>query len=204
MLTWDQWDLNWNVWLNGFLKMSCASKSLQNLESPSGKGKGNSHMDGIVHLGLFTEITQRRMDLCCWWNGKWDLRKQVFSRKQRLRGEGFWISLLLEMATPWSRGEGWGERGEEGGHAMQGYNTQSANDCLTLRHSWEVIWNMSQDHSPRRERDTNLSTSPHLRLKVCSIGCWLPCTSGCVCVGSEGKSTSCHAQCPLGSPRAEG
>lgn len=99
MLTWDQWDLNWNVWLNGFLKMSCASKSLQNLESPSGKGKGNSHMDGIVHLSLFTEITQRRMDLCCWWNGKWDLRKQVFSRKQRLRGNGFWISPLLEIAT---------------------------------------------------------------------------------------------------------
>lgn len=27
-------------------------------------------------LHLFTEITQRRMDLCCQWNRKQDLRKQ--------------------------------------------------------------------------------------------------------------------------------
>ena len=75
MLTWDQWDLNWNVWLNGVLKMSHASKSLQKLQSPLGKGDrwqqwGSTHVDG--YCAPFTEIAQRRVDLCCGWNGKWD------------------------------------------------------------------------------------------------------------------------------------
>lgn len=79
MLTWDQWDLNWNVWLNGFLKMSYASKSLRKLKSPPGKVVGRRGgvliWMSIVCLTLFTEITEKRMNLYCWWNGKWDLGK---------------------------------------------------------------------------------------------------------------------------------
>ena len=73
------------MWLNGFLKKSWASKSLQKLQSTSGKascgGRGVLTWMAVVHLIFFTEVTERGMSVCCRWTGKWDLRKQDVLQK---------------------------------------------------------------------------------------------------------------------------
>ena len=41
------------MWLNGFLKMSCASESLQKLHSPSGQVGVGTHVDGYCAANPF-------------------------------------------------------------------------------------------------------------------------------------------------------
>lgn len=88
MLTWDQCDLNWNMWLNGFLKNSCACKSLQKLKSfreREGWVRRVLLWTGIVPLTLFTEMTEKRMNFVAdgMGNGIWG--NKVISRKQSER-----------------------------------------------------------------------------------------------------------------------
>lgn len=111
MLTWDQCDLNWNMWLNGFLKKSCACKSLQKLKSfreREGWVRRVLLWTGIVPLTLFTEMTEKRMNFVAdgMGNGIWG--SKVISRKQseRWRPHGMATPCVEARDRKWNREEG--------------------------------------------------------------------------------------------------
>lgn len=99
LLTWDQWDLNWNVCLNGFLKRS-APLSLQNLRLPLEKEKEVLMWFFICLCAFFLERMRKRMESCCWQDGHeiWGssvLQRRVYKAKAQQ------MHLYIHPNNPW-------------------------------------------------------------------------------------------------------
>ena len=99
--------------------MSHASKSLQKLQSPLGKGGrwqqwGGTHVDG--YCAPFTEIAQES-GFMLWMEWQMGLEETRYSPESRVwQAKASEFPLYLGVATPWNRSEGhWGWGWREGG-----------------------------------------------------------------------------------------
>lgn len=133
MLTWDQCDLNWNMWLNGFLKKSCACKSLQKLKSfreREGWGRRMLLLTGIMPLTLFTEMTEKRMNFVAdgMGSGIWGIK--VIFGKQPERWRPGHLSFIRDGN---SVGRSKGQKVKQGRRSTH----ECAPDCQNSDHSSE-------------------------------------------------------------------